>query len=90
MYRTILVIAMMAVVLVATANSSFAESTATKHAKVSNPYGVSDCTVAQLFDPLKYCGEKIPVNQQIGYCWGCTIKDALQLQKQLGIRLIIP
>lgn len=85
--KTRIAISMIPIVLIAMIPIASAEK---QFAHVVNPFGVSDCEVWELFDPLKYCGESVPVNQQIIKCWGCGISDALKLQKQLGVRILIP
>lgn len=88
MYRTLAIVSCMMLVLMIGFDPTFGESTATKSTKVIQRE--IPCEIQQLYNALIYCGEKVPLNQQFGYCWGCTEQDALKWQKILGIRLIIP
>lgn len=88
MYRTLAIASCMLIVLVVGFQPSSQESTATKSTQVVQKE--TPCEIQQLYNAKIYCGEKVPLEQQFGYCWGCTEQDALKWQKILGIRLIIP
>lgn len=45
--------------------------------------------IYSLFHPAFYYGQKVPVDQKIAICHGCSIEDALELEDKLRLKIVL-